>query len=108
MEKNGKASIGDIIAMKAVKSKSTGKKEGSLGDLFKCVDSLNSSTESLSDYVNSISETGYRKKIADYLEALKRIQVGLLEIAQDKITGIPGVSEQLDEMQENVADVETE
>jgi len=96
----------DVLAMKAMKDKNTGKKEGSLGDLFKCVDSLNSSTVSLNDYVNSIGEPGYREKIANYLEALKRIQVGLLEIAQDKITGIPGVSEQLEAMEETVAKVE--
>lgn len=98
----------ETIALKAMKDKNSGKKEGSLGDLFKCVDSLNSSTASLSDYVNSIVEENYREKIANYLEALKRIQVGLLEIAQEKITGIPGVTEQLAEMQENVADVEVE
>ena len=106
MEKNGKATIGDIIAMKAMKNKDSGKKEGSLGDLFKCVDSLNSSTVSLNDYVNSIGEPGYREKIANYLEALKRIQVGLLEIAQDKITGITGVSEQLEDMAETVGEIE--
>jgi len=104
MNKDGKGVAFDVIAMKAMKTKETGKKEGSLGDLFKCVDSLNSSTVSLNDYVNSIAEPGYRQKIANYLEALKRIQVGLLEIAQDKITGIPGVSEQLDAMEETVSD----
>jgi len=108
MKKDGKSVTFDVIAMKAMKTKETGKKEGSLGDLFKCVDSLNSSTESLNDYVNSITEPGYRQKIANYLEALKRIQVGLLEIAQDKITGIPGVSEQLDAMEETVSDVAAE
>jgi len=106
MEKkgNGTTQFG-VIAMKAMKSKETGKKEGSLGDLFKCVDSLNSSTVSLNDYVTSVSESAYRDKIANYLEALKRIQVGLLEIAQEKITGIPGVEEQLDAMEDTVSDV---
>jgi len=106
MKKDGQNIQFGVIAMKAMKDKETGKKEGSLGDLFKCVDSLNSSTVSLNDYVNSIGEPGYRETIANYLEALKRIQVGLLKIAQDKITGIPGVSEQLDAMEDTVIDAE--
>jgi len=74
----------EVIALSNIKTKNTAK-EGSLNDLFKCVTDLANSTESLRDYVSSISEEKYKENISKYLTALSKIQDGLLEIAQENI-----------------------
>lgn len=82
----------ELIALSNVKNKKTNK-EGTIGDLFKCVESLATSTEHLRDYVGSIQEQEYRENIARYLQALNKIQDGLLEIAQNKIRGLSEMPE---------------
>lgn len=77
----------DLIALASVKTKKTSS-DGSISDLFKCVESLATATETLRDYTGTISDPNYRGEIAKYLTALSKIQDGLLEIAQNKIRGL--------------------
>jgi len=85
MDKNGKSEMSfGVIALNSIKNKSTSK-DGSLGDLLKCVDSLASSTGSLRDYAGSSMGGNSREKLSMYLQGLLKIQDGLLEIAQEKI-----------------------
>jgi hypothetical protein len=72
----------EVIALNNVKNKKTSK-GGSLGDLFKCVESLANSTESLKDFV--AGEPGDLSTYEVYLQGLLKIQDGLLEKAQEKI-----------------------
>ena len=72
----------DVISMSNVKSKKTSK-GGSLSDLFKCVESLANSTESLREFV--AGEGDNLATYQAYLNGLLKIQDGLLETAQGKI-----------------------
>jgi hypothetical protein len=75
----------DVIALSNVKSKKTSK-GGTLSDLFKCVESLASSTENLRDFVAGCEcDKGEMETYEVYLKGLLKIQDGLLEKAQEKI-----------------------
>ncbi len=96
-EKNMESAGFEILAMDNVKSKKTSK-GGSLMDLFKCVESLANSTESLRDYVSACSD-GDQAEYDVYLRGLTKIQDGLLEKAQEHIRElgrIPTVNDEFD------------
>jgi len=78
-----------VIAMKDIKDKKTAK-EGSLSDLFKCVESLVSSHESLQQYAESIAASGggAKEKLDGHLKMLGQVEQGLIELAQERISGI--------------------
>ena len=76
-----------VIAMSQIKDKKTSK-EGSLSDLFKCVTELSNSTQSLGDFMSSITDVTQAEELKRYLDALVKIQTGLLEMAKKRITNI--------------------
>jgi len=72
------------IALSQLKDKDTAKK-GTLRDLFKCVESLNSSAESLSSFSPTVVDSEEQEKVRAYLDALAKMQKGLLEMAQTRV-----------------------
>jgi len=96
-EKNGAINPQfNTIALKSVRDKNTAK-EASLGDLFKCVESLNTSTGHLKEFLGASTDQADRVELEKYLAGLVKIQTGMLEIAKNKVqqqgeaTVIPGV-----------------
>jgi hypothetical protein len=72
------------IALRNVRDKNTAK-EATLGDLFKCVESLNTSTGHLKEYLGATPDQEDRGEMERYLAGLVKIQTGLLGIAQKKV-----------------------
>jgi hypothetical protein len=84
------------IALKSVRDKTTAK-EATLADLFKCVESLNTSTGHLKDFLGGNTDQEDGAQLETYLGGLVKIQTGLLEIAKKKVsaqgemTPVPGL-----------------
>jgi hypothetical protein len=76
-----------VIALNNIKDKKTSK-EGSLNDLFKCIAELNSSTQSLGDFMVGAADPVQAEELKRYLDALVKVQTGLLEMAKVKITNV--------------------
>jgi len=75
------------IAMKNVKGKDSPK--DSLSDLFACVESLDAARVSLGEFSNAVAGGDKASKLETYLEAIRKIEEGLLEMAKEKVGELP-------------------
>jgi hypothetical protein len=91
MEKNTSSLQGtsfQVIALNKMKTADPKKgKGGDLGELFKCVKLLSDGTTSLTEYVAGESDE-FSSELNKYLDALVKIQQGMLEIANKKVAAI--------------------
>jgi hypothetical protein len=92
MEKTGNnplQGIGfNVLALSKMKTvQEPKKKHADINDLFKCVSSLSESTIALGEYSAALdpSKTTYSEQVGKYLDALVKIQEGLLEIAKEEV-----------------------
>lgn len=90
MKKSGnnivQGSTFNVLALNKMKTVEP-KKTADISDLFKCVKSLSDSTSSLTDYAYA-SNDEFVDKVNSYLDALVKIQQGLLDIAKEKVSQI--------------------
>jgi len=74
--------IGDMIVLSAVKDKRTGM-EGKVKPLFDCIEALETAVDSLKGFAETADED--REYAEKCLQALAKMQAGLLDICRRKI-----------------------